>query len=102
MKTLTLMFPDGSQVSTASVLILGREDFRGLVDDDEVALISKKHLRVSERDGIFWLEDGVDGVPSANGTTLNGQDIRGENFIPLRDGDTIGIGGTIDLKVRIR
>lgn len=101
MTILYLMFPDGSRVSITSSRVLGREDFRGFASEQDMNLVSREQLRVTEQTGLFWVEDGVDGKWSANGTTLNGQDLRGQRPMPMRDGDTVGVAGVLSLKVHI-
>ena len=64
--------------------IIGRADQNDIVLKDR--FISKKHARITKRNGIYYLED----LNSANGTYINGQKI--ENIIELRDKDLVDIG----------
>ncbi len=50
--------------------------------------VSRRHARLSHRDGLLWLED----LGGPNGVTLNGQAVAGP--IQLLDGDVVGLGYT--------
>ena len=68
----------------AGELVLGRHRECGLRVDDDKA--SRRHARVFEADGGWWVED----LESANGTVLNGKPLRGR--VQLSDDDCIAIG----------
>lgn len=94
-------FPDGSMLQVPDSLVLGRDDFKGLVREEEINLVSRKHMRIFREGSIYFVEDGHAGQPSSNGTKLNGRDIAGLGKQPLRDGDTILVGDVLDLVVHI-
>ncbi|MFQ6060511.1 MAG: FHA domain-containing protein [Thermoplasmata archaeon] len=94
-------FPDGSVLQVVDSLVLGREDFKGLVRDEEINLVSRKQMRIFREGNIYFVEDGHAGQPSSNGTKLNGQDVTGMGKQPLRDGDTIVVADVLDLVVHI-
>jgi len=94
-------FPDGSMLQIADQLVLGREDFKGLIREEEINLISRKQMRIFREGNIYFVEDGHAGQPSSNGTKLNGQDIAGTGKQPLRDGDTIVVADVLNLVAHI-
>ena len=65
--------------------------------DNDISLndifVSRKHLRVHRREGSRFIQD----LLSRNGTYLNGRRIQPGLECKIRDGDTIGIGGTLIL-----
>lgn len=67
-------------------LTLGREPDVGIALTDP--LISRRHAALSRRGDDFWIED----LGSTNGTTVNGELIRGPRL--LRGGDEICLGVT--------
>lgn len=65
---------------------LGRSSKNDIVIKDK--FVSKNHLNITERNGIFYLED----LNSANGTYLNGEKVDVGTLIELQNGDKIGVG----------
>lgn len=65
---------------------LGRSSKNDIVIKDK--FVSKNHLNITERNGIFYLED----LNSANGTYLNGEKVDAGTLIELQNGDKIGVG----------
>lgn len=65
---------------------LGRSSKNDIVIKDK--FVSKNHLNITERNGIFYLED----LNSANGTYLNGEKADAGTLIELQNGDKIGVG----------
>jgi pSer/pThr/pTyr-binding forkhead associated (FHA) protein len=100
--TLHVMFPDGSRLPVKDTVILGRSDFKGFTSEDELHLISSKQLRIYREGNIYYLEDGIPGEKSSNGTMLNGQDIRSLGKQPLRTGDAISIADVLVVKISIQ
>jgi len=78
----------------------GREDFRGLIPEDQLSFISRRHFRISYdyARGCFVAED----LGSKNGTLLNGEEIRGKGPQELKDGDIISPAGIVNLRFAIR
>lgn len=76
----------------------GREDFRGIVPDDQLRLISRRskpqfEMYFDNARKAWFIVDNA----SANGTYVNGEDIRGKGPVELKPGDTINPAGVIDL-----
>jgi pSer/pThr/pTyr-binding forkhead associated (FHA) protein len=99
--SMHLVFPDGSMIRVKDKVILGRSDFKGFASDDELNMISSKHFNIYRVDNIYYLEDGIDGKPSQNGTMLNGQDISSMGKQPIRNGDAISIADVVILKIQL-
>jgi len=100
--TLLLEAPGAAPLEVTEDVTLGRNDLAGLLPDPiHTKWVSRRHFTITFREGSFFLEDGATGVGSKNGTTINGRDVHGQGAVPLRDGDTVGVGGALDLRVRI-
>lgn len=80
----------------ASGGVLGRKDFRSLVDAEKAAMISREHIRLYHEGGNYYIED----PGSTNGTELNGTSIRGKGKQPLKDGDEIRLANVLTLTFR--
>jgi hypothetical protein len=76
--------------------IIGRARVARSLGLDELVAISRQHFRISFEDGKPFIED----MGSANGTTVNGRDIRGAGPVELHDGDVIKMAGKASLKLR--
>jgi len=77
----------GRVYDVRSALRLGRHPYNEVSIDDPA--VSRYHCWVVVEDGRVLVED----LASANGTFLNGQ--RVAKRVPLKPGDTIGLGGTV-------
>jgi hypothetical protein len=66
---------------------LGREDFQGHDDRDNLLYIGKEHFKLIRLDDGFYIED----LNTKNGTKINDEDIRGLGKIKLRHGDEIKV-----------
>jgi len=99
-RLLALLSYDNMMIPvTQSPQNFGREDFARVVPPTLLNVISRRArpqftIYYSYQDGCFYIEDRN----STNGTYLNGVDIRGRGPQPLRDGDTISIAGSINLR----
>lgn len=73
-----------------SEILIGRSegDHRPDLDLDPDKSVSRRHARVWEQDGQFWIED----LNSTTGTLLNGQAISA--ISPLRSSDNLQVGAT--------
>ena len=100
--TLFLEVAGHPSLEVKGEIVLGRRDLESFLGDrSEGKWISRRQLSFTLREGAFYVEDGADGTPSTNGTTVNGQDIRGRGRSPLRDGDGLGVGGALEFRVRV-
>ena len=99
---LLLESAGGQSLRVEADTVLGRDVLGAFVGTSQEAdRISGRHVSLWHREGIFAVEDGAGGHPSRNGTTLNGQSIRGRGRVPLRDGDVLGMARVLHLTVRI-
>ena len=99
--TLFVTFPDGSKLPVQDTTKLGRSDFEGFAQLDELNLISSKHFTLFKEGNLYYLVDGVEGQKSENGTMLNGQDISNLGKQPLRSGDAISVADVLVLNIHI-
>jgi hypothetical protein len=76
--------------------IIGRAQVARSLGLDELGAISRQHFRISFEDGKLFIED----MGGANGTAVNGRDIRGIGLLELHDGDVIVMAGKTSLKLR--
>ncbi len=79
-----LTFKVMEQYYLSDSVTIGRDDSNDIVLKDR--FISKEHAQIIRDEGIYFLED----LGSANGTFLNGQEIK--DAIELKDKDIIDIG----------
>jgi pSer/pThr/pTyr-binding forkhead associated (FHA) protein len=82
-----LKFNDSEIVLGQGVTPIGRTT-ENAVSFPADSNVSRYHAEIEWRDGDFWLID----LGSSNGTTLNGETVKGEK--KLNDGDEILLGGT--------
>jgi hypothetical protein len=74
--------------------VFGREDFARYLSEDEYKYISRQHFAITRVGSDFFIED----LKSANGTKLNGKEIKGLGKQPLKPGDVIRVADTIDIQ----
>jgi hypothetical protein len=83
-----LVLPDGNNIILAEATkYLGRSDFEKSVAPNAVSMISRQHFFIKYEDGKYFIDD----YSSANGTKVNGIDIKGKGWQELKDGDKIDI-----------
>jgi hypothetical protein len=88
-----LVMPNGYEIPLAGgTKTLGRRDFKEFVPSDKIVYVSKNHLTIGFEGGHYYIED----QGSANGTRLNGKEIRGRGRQWLRDGDRINVADAVD------
>lgn len=73
----------------------GREDFRFIFPESVLSYISRRHFKFTEENGEVCIED----IGSANGTLLNGREIRGGGLFAIKKGDNIDLGGRLRVTV---
>ncbi len=75
----------------------GRKDFREIVSQDKLPMISRRHFMLRLQGNKWYIMD----LGSTNGTYVNGEDIRGKGWVPLEDGDVISVAGVAELTFKI-
>jgi hypothetical protein len=89
-----LIMPDRSEIPLAGMARqIGRSDFERIVSPEALRYISRQHLWIKYDSGRYFAEDSH----SANGTKINGIEIKGKGLQELNDGDRIDIGEVIQL-----
>jgi two-component system, cell cycle response regulator len=76
----------GSHRVVKDTVVFGRDPGQMLLRDPEV---SRRHAQVEHKNGLYVVSD----LGSTNGTALNGEELRQEEF--LRNGDKISFGRTV-------
>ncbi|MFZ5919084.1 MAG: FHA domain-containing protein [Chloroflexota bacterium] len=84
----------GDRLPLAPVTTLGRGLTNTIVLADSFA--STEHLRLSQRQGRWWLED----LGSRNGTRLNETRLEPNRPVAVIEGDLVGVGG-VRLRVQL-
>jgi len=78
--------------------ILGREDFLGVIPSDKLYFIGRDHFKITKKDCCylccFFLQD----LKTKNGTTLNGEELKGSKKYRLNDGDEIVVAKSLHIK----
>ncbi|OQC18179.1 MAG: FHA domain protein [Firmicutes bacterium ADurb.Bin080] len=103
--SIYLEHPRGSiQIKGNTDRIFGREDF-SFLSSDESSYISRKtkggHFAInSNMDSYGNIQFFIRDLGSANGTLVNGRDIKGTGKQALRNGDSISLGGIVPFRVR--
>lgn len=73
----------------------GREDFKSFFPQSVLSHISRRHFKFIEEEGEICIED----IGSANGTLVNGEEIKGKGIFSIKDGDNIDLGGRLRVTV---
>lgn len=93
----TLELSDGRILPiTSPRQIFGRSDFEKYLSPELLKYVSRRHFMIYLEPGGFFIED----LGSANGTIVNGSDIRGKGKVPLKPNDVVEVGGVIKLKFK--
>lgn len=93
-----LILSNNSEIVLADTTrTIGRGDLDRVVSSDDLKYISREHLRIDFENGAYYVEDHS----SANGTKLNGTEIRGKGKQELKDGDRIEVAGVATLSFRV-
>ncbi len=89
-----LILPDKSEVTlVGEERDLGRDDFKQAISSTSASYISRRHLRIKSQEGHYYIED----AGSANGTRLNGINIKGSGRRELSDGDHINLADVAEV-----
>ena len=87
-----LKLPDNREISLATrAQWIGRDDLKGIVPEHSVKYISGRHFVIGFENGQYYVED----QDSANGTKLNGTEIKGKGTFELNNGDLIEVAGVV-------
>ena len=87
-----LKLPDNREISLAlRPQWIGRDDLNGIVPENSVKYISRRHLIIRFEEGHYCVED----KDSTNGTRLNGTEIKGKGKCKLNNGDLIEIADVV-------
>ncbi|MEM2173217.1 MAG: FHA domain-containing protein [Thermoproteota archaeon] len=82
--------------------VFGREDFYGLVSEDKLSYITRRskggHFTIVRFTDGYYIIDSY----STNGTLVDGVDIRGKGYVPLRNGARISIPQVFEATIWIR
>jgi hypothetical protein len=90
-----IALPNGLEIQIAGKSrVIGRVELARALGLDELGLISRRHFEVRSECEQFYIED----LGSANGTRLNGADIKGKGPVSLNNDDVIEPAGAISLK----
>ena len=76
---------------------IGRSDFLEIIPAEDAKYISREHLKIIFENGRYYILD----EKSANGTKLNGVEIRGRGKKEVNNNDEIVLANTVWLKFRI-
>ncbi len=102
-KKIKFLLPGGGKmafISKGERINIGRiELYKYLPKDmkDEVFNISREHCELWNDNGQWYIED----KGSTNGTKLNGEEIKGEGPISLKDGDEVVLGNVLKIEIKI-
>jgi hypothetical protein len=88
------VLPDNNEISLiGATRTIGRSDLNGAISPAALKYISRQHLLVRSDNGRYFIED----KDSANGTKINGANIRGKGRQALTDGDRVDVAGVTTL-----
>lgn len=73
----------------------GRDDFKNFFPGSVLSYISRRHFKFTEEQEEICIED----VGSANGTLVNGEEIKGKGVFVVKPGDNIDLGGRLRVTV---
>lgn len=92
-----LILPDNSELSLAlEPQWIGRADLEKFTQSGNAKFISRQHCLI-DYEGKYYIED----QNSANGTRLNGHEIKGKGRLELKDGDMIELANEVKLAFRV-
>lgn len=74
--------------------VFGRENFKDVISDDKLQIISREHFKIMRVNDEFYIED----EDSVNGTMLNGEEIKGLGRRKLRDGNEILVAKVLKIR----
>ncbi|MCW4023915.1 MAG: zinc ribbon domain-containing protein [Candidatus Bathyarchaeota archaeon] len=93
-----LVCPDGTEISISSSKTIGRLDLAKYAAPNETMWISRQHFDILEENGAPFIID----EKSANGTKLNGKEIKQQGKQQLKSDDEIIVGDAVKLVFKIK
>ena len=90
-KSIRCLLFNGKEIKIASRMTIGRDKKNSFVIED--GLVSRFHLEIQQIRGSYFVQDRE----SSNGTLINGKKIKPGKYIKINPGDTLSIGGRIEL-----
>jgi hypothetical protein len=88
---------DGDIIINGTIRPIGRGNFEGRISSTALRYVSRQHFWIRSDKGKYFIED----YQSANGTKLNGVDIKGKGLYLLNDGDRIDVAGMVVLIFKV-
>jgi pSer/pThr/pTyr-binding forkhead associated (FHA) protein len=92
-----LSFKGNTFEASGSSRTFGRPDFVRALPENEYKFVSREHFTISKEGDKFYIQD----KGSANGTKLNGVEIKGAGKKEMKDGDKILVADTVELQFNI-
>ncbi len=89
-----LIGPRGTKFPLSRVTVFGRKDFAGLIPDEELQYISRRHFEIRQTPKGYVIKD----LNSTNGTWVDGKLLDPGEEYPLREGSVIDVAEVIKLK----
>lgn len=94
----TLVLPNGKKIDVEQAITpIGRKNFEDSLPSVSLNFISRRQCWIRSGNGQYYIEDYL----SANGTKLNGVDIKGKGLHSLKDMDRIDIAGVVVVVFKI-
>ncbi len=104
-----LVFPDGKKIVVLGeqVKVFGREDFVNYIPEHYLIYITRRakggqFIIACRSTNLEDIQCFIRDDNSSNGTLVNGRDIKGIGWVPLRDGDIISPAGVINIVFKMR
>ncbi len=93
-----LVLADNSEIALTGVINpIGRDNLEKAVPAGALNYISRQHLWIRFNGSQYFAED----ANSANGSRINGIEIKGKGLQELKDGDRIDLGGATELTFKL-
>ncbi len=93
-----LELPDKTEIKLTGIINpIGRDNLEKVVSSAALNYISRQHLWIRFNGSQYFAED----AGSANGTRVNGIEIKGRGLQELKDGDRINLGDVAALTFRL-
>ncbi len=90
-KSIHCLLFNGREIKMASRMTIGRDKQNDFVVDDR--MVSRFHLEIQQIRGSYYVQDR----DSSNGTYINGKRIASGKYIKLNKGDSLRLGGRIEM-----